>query len=156
MPKQPIRVHIFNQTYTLLADGDEREIQELAHEIDVLMTSIANRASSGDSTRIAVMACLHLADKLFGEDASGIIGRNIDINGVSRTSLQNLSVSNSKATTVWNARDGRTCSAAATTRISSNTSRAPASGTSTHRMANVADQGSAVRAVVSTARPGGV
>jgi cell division protein ZapA len=64
MPKQPIRVHIFNQTYTLLADGDEREIQELAHEIDELMTSIAHRASSGDSTRIAVMACLHLADKL--------------------------------------------------------------------------------------------
>ena len=28
------------------------------------MTSIANRASSGDSTRVAVLACLHLADKL--------------------------------------------------------------------------------------------
>jgi cell division protein ZapA len=64
MAKQPIRVHIFDQTYTLLADGDESEVQALAHEIDELMTSIANRASSGDSTRIAVMACLHLADKL--------------------------------------------------------------------------------------------
>jgi cell division protein ZapA len=64
MAKQPIRVHIFNQAYTLLADGDEGEVQALAHEIDELMTSIANRASSGDSTRIAVMACLHLADKL--------------------------------------------------------------------------------------------
>jgi cell division protein ZapA len=64
MPRQPIRVHIFNQTYTLLVDGDESEVQALAHEIDELMTSIANRASSGDSTRIAVMACMHLADKL--------------------------------------------------------------------------------------------
>lgn len=64
MAKQPIRVHIFNQTYTLLTDGDETEVQALAHEIDELMTTIANRASSGDSTRVAVLACLHLADKL--------------------------------------------------------------------------------------------
>ncbi len=64
MAKSPIRVHIFNQTYTLLTDGDEREVQAIAHEIDELMTSIANRASSGDSTRVAVLACLHLADKL--------------------------------------------------------------------------------------------
>jgi cell division protein ZapA len=86
MPRQPIRVHIFNQTYTLLADGDEREIQELAHEIDVLMTSIADRASSGDSTRIAVMACLHLADKLRSaenklrsyEDKSGKIAEMLE------------------------------------------------------------------------------
>jgi len=28
------------------------------------MTSIANRTSSGDSTRVAVLACLHLADQL--------------------------------------------------------------------------------------------
>jgi cell division protein ZapA len=86
MPKQPTRVHIFNQTYTLLADGDESEIQDLAHEIDVLMTSIANRASSGDSTRIAVMACLHLADKLRSaenklrlyEDKSGKIAEMLE------------------------------------------------------------------------------
>ena len=64
MPRQPIRVHIFNQTYTLLTDGDEAEVQAIAGEIDELMTSIANRASSGDSTRVAVLACLHLADKL--------------------------------------------------------------------------------------------
>jgi cell division protein ZapA len=64
MPRQPIRVHIFNQTYTLLTDGDEAEVQAIAYEIDELMTSIANRASSGDSTRVAVLACLHLADKL--------------------------------------------------------------------------------------------
>lgn len=86
MPKQPIRVHIFNQTYTLLADGDESEIQALAHEIDELMTSIANRASSGDSTRIAVLACLHLADKLHAvekklqsyQDQSGRIADLLD------------------------------------------------------------------------------
>ena len=65
MPKQPVRVHIFNQSYTLVAaDVDARAVQEIAHQIDELMVSIASRSSSGDSTRVAVMACLHLADKL--------------------------------------------------------------------------------------------
>jgi cell division protein ZapA len=64
MPKQPVRVQIFNQTYTLLADGDPREVEAVAHEIDDLMVTIANRTGTGDSTRVAVLACLHLADKL--------------------------------------------------------------------------------------------
>ena len=64
MPKQPVRVHIFNQSYTLLADGDAGEVHALAHEIDELMTAIAGRTGSGDSARVAVLACLHLADKL--------------------------------------------------------------------------------------------
>ncbi len=64
MPKQSVRVHIFNQTYTLLAEGDAAEVQEIAHGIDELMVSIAGQTSSGDSTRIAVLACLHLADRL--------------------------------------------------------------------------------------------
>jgi cell division protein ZapA len=64
MPKQPVRVHIFNQTYTLLADGDPGDVEAVAHEIDELMSSIANRAGTGDSMRVAVLACLHLADQL--------------------------------------------------------------------------------------------
>jgi len=64
MPKQPVRVHIFNQSYTLLADGDPAEVEMVAHEIDELMANIANRSGTGDSTRVAVLACLHLADKL--------------------------------------------------------------------------------------------
>ncbi len=69
MPKQPVRVHIFNQTYTLLADGDPGEVESAAHEIDELMAAIANRAGTGDSTRVAVLACLHLADKLRSTEA---------------------------------------------------------------------------------------
>lgn len=64
MPKQPVRVNIFNQTYTLLADGDAAEVEALSREIDELMVTIANRAGTGDSTRVAVLACLHLADQL--------------------------------------------------------------------------------------------
>jgi len=64
MSKQPVRVHIFNQAYTLLADGDPTEVQHVAEEIDALMNTIASRTSSSDAGRIAVLACLHLADKL--------------------------------------------------------------------------------------------
>jgi cell division protein ZapA len=64
MPKQSVRVHIFNQAYTLLTDDDAGEVQNIAQRIDELMVSIAGRTSSGDSTRVAVLACLHLADLL--------------------------------------------------------------------------------------------
>lgn len=64
MSKQPVRVHIFNQAYTLLADGDPNEVRQVADEIDSLMNSIASRTASSDASRVAVMACLHLADKL--------------------------------------------------------------------------------------------
>jgi len=62
--KQPVRVTILSRPYTLLATGDPREVEEVAASVDELMLSIAARAPNADSTRIAVMACLHLADKL--------------------------------------------------------------------------------------------
>ncbi len=66
--KQPVRVTIFNSPYSLLAQGDPQELIEAAHTVDDLMHSIASRSSTADSTRIAVMACLHLADKLRRHD----------------------------------------------------------------------------------------
>ena len=62
--KQPVRVTILSQPYTLLAGGDPREVETLAQEVNELMLSIAGRQPNADSTRIAVLACLHLADKL--------------------------------------------------------------------------------------------
>jgi cell division protein ZapA len=62
--KQPVRVTILSQPYTLLATGNRRDVEELAHEVDELMLSIASRQPNADSTRIAVLACLHLADRL--------------------------------------------------------------------------------------------
>lgn len=64
MSRQSVRVQIFNQSYSLLVDGDPQDVHEIAHQIDELMFTISNRGSSGDSTRVAVLACLHLADKL--------------------------------------------------------------------------------------------
>jgi cell division protein ZapA len=62
--KQPVRVTILSRPYTLLASGDPREVEEDAASVDELMLSIAAKAPQADSTRIAVLACLHLADKL--------------------------------------------------------------------------------------------
>ena len=63
---EPVRVTIFNQTYSLVATGDSGQIEELAHMVDELMMSISSRAGNLDSTRTAVLACLHLADQLNG------------------------------------------------------------------------------------------
>ncbi|MDP8981527.1 MAG: cell division protein ZapA [Acidobacteriota bacterium] len=61
---EPVRVIIFNQTYSLVATGDSAQVQEIAQRVDQLMTEIAARAGNVDSTRTAVLACLHLADQL--------------------------------------------------------------------------------------------
>ncbi|HCC58058.1 MAG TPA: cell division protein ZapA [Solibacterales bacterium] len=64
MDKKPVRVSIFNQSYTLLASGDASEVETLAQEVDELLHSISGKVGTADSTRIAVLACLHLADRL--------------------------------------------------------------------------------------------
>ena len=40
----------------------------IAQRIDDLMATIASRTGSGDSTRIAVLACLHMADQLLAAE----------------------------------------------------------------------------------------
>jgi cell division protein ZapA len=96
MPKQPVRVHIFNQTYTLLADGDPGEVEAVAHEIDDLMATIANHAGTGDSTRVAVLACLHLADKLRSTQAQLrlIEDKSARIAGILEQALDNAHLEN--------------------------------------------------------------
>lgn len=62
--RKTVRVTIFNQTYSLVATDEPGEVEALAHSVDELMTEIAQRAGNADSNRIAVLACLHLADRL--------------------------------------------------------------------------------------------
>ncbi|HTS63378.1 MAG TPA: cell division protein ZapA [Candidatus Acidoferrales bacterium] len=62
--KQPVRVTILSRPYTLLATGNPQEVEEVAASVNELMLSIASKAPNADSTRIAVLACMHLADKL--------------------------------------------------------------------------------------------
>lgn len=74
----PVRVTIFNQTYSLMAaDNEAAQVQELAHAVDDLMRSIASKAGNIDSTRTAVLACLHLADRVrsLEQEAATLKGR---------------------------------------------------------------------------------
>ena len=62
--RQQVRVTILSRPYTLLTSGDSREVEEVAAGVNELMLSIAAKAPNADSTRIDVLACLHLADRL--------------------------------------------------------------------------------------------
>jgi cell division protein ZapA len=62
--KQPVRVTILSRPYVLRTAGDPREVERVAASVDELMLNIASRAPNADSTHIAVLACLHLADKM--------------------------------------------------------------------------------------------
>jgi cell division protein ZapA len=85
--KQEVRVTVLNQSFTLLTAGDPQEVIELAQQIDDLMHGIAARSPNLDSTRVAVLACLHLAEQLRSREAnidsklrefSGLLDRAIE------------------------------------------------------------------------------
>jgi cell division protein ZapA (FtsZ GTPase activity inhibitor) len=61
--KKPVKVTIFNQTYTIVSADDPEEIERLAQTVDELMRIYA-KAGNIDATRIAVLASLHLADQI--------------------------------------------------------------------------------------------
>lgn len=66
--RQSVQVNIFHQTYTLRVSDDERDVVELADSVDQLMSAIASRSPNADTLRVAVLACLHLADRLRSVD----------------------------------------------------------------------------------------
>ncbi len=63
-----VRVTIFNQPYNLAVTGDVSDVESLANSVDELMTevAVAQRATGVDAMRVAVLTCLHLADRLQG------------------------------------------------------------------------------------------
>lgn len=62
--KRTVRVTIFQQPYTLRVSGEPGETEALAQAVDSLMNQIATRTSGADPSRVAVLACLHLADRI--------------------------------------------------------------------------------------------
>jgi cell division protein ZapA len=62
--KQPVRVTILSRPYVLRTAGDPRDVEQVAASVDELMLTIASKAPNADSTHIAVLACLHMADRL--------------------------------------------------------------------------------------------
>jgi cell division protein ZapA len=62
--RKTVRVTIYNQPYTLAVSGESSEVETLAQSVDQLMSDIAQRAGNVDGSSVAVLACLHLADRL--------------------------------------------------------------------------------------------
>jgi cell division protein ZapA len=62
--KQPVRLSIFNQTFTLRVSGDTDEILRAANDVDELMSQIA-KSGNMETFRIAILACLHLQDRIY-------------------------------------------------------------------------------------------
>ncbi len=62
--RKTVRVTIFNQSYTLSAGTDAGEVESIAHTVDDLMTDLARHAGTTDPTRLAVLASMHMADRL--------------------------------------------------------------------------------------------
>jgi cell division protein ZapA (FtsZ GTPase activity inhibitor) len=62
--KRTYKVRIFQQTYSIVSSANEAEFQLIADHVDQLMHTIASRSGSTDGTRAAVMAAMHLADRL--------------------------------------------------------------------------------------------
>ena len=60
-------VEVFGQRLGVRADGDATRLQELARFVDYRMREVADRSSSVDTVKIAVLTALNIADELFQE-----------------------------------------------------------------------------------------
>ena len=60
--KKPVRLTIYNQTFTLRSSDPDR-LAKAANEVDELMSAIA-KSGNMDTSRVAILACLHLQDRI--------------------------------------------------------------------------------------------
>lgn len=60
----PVKVQIFGQTYTIRGELDEKYVLKLAAYVDEKMHAIADRTSTVDTQKAAVLAALAIADEL--------------------------------------------------------------------------------------------
>lgn len=59
-----VRVEIYDQTYHIRGELDERYVADLARFVDQKMRSVAEATRTVDSLRVAVLAALNIADEL--------------------------------------------------------------------------------------------
>lgn len=60
-----MKVEIFDQTYNVQTDGEENHLRNVASFLDEKMRAVAESTRQVDSTRVAVLAALNIADELF-------------------------------------------------------------------------------------------
>lgn len=58
-----MKVEIFDQTYNVQADGDEDYLHKVASFVDEKMRAVAESTRQVDSTRVAVLTALNIADE---------------------------------------------------------------------------------------------
>jgi cell division protein ZapA len=61
----PLKIEIYDQSYSVSADGNEEHLQELAAYVDAKMREVATATRMVDSLKVAVLASLNIADELF-------------------------------------------------------------------------------------------
>jgi cell division protein ZapA len=62
---QVVAVEIFGQRYPIRSTLDPAYVAELATYVDEKMQSAADETPTGDTTKLAVLAALNIADELF-------------------------------------------------------------------------------------------
>lgn len=60
-----MKVEIFDQTYNVQAEGDEDYLRKVASFVDEKMRAVADSTRQVDSTRVAVLTALNIADEFF-------------------------------------------------------------------------------------------
>jgi cell division protein ZapA len=60
----PVKVQIFEQTYSIRGELDEKYVQKLAKYVDEKMHAIADATATVDTQKVAVLAALAIADEL--------------------------------------------------------------------------------------------
>ncbi len=64
-----MKIEIYDQSYSINADGNEEYLQEVAAYVDTKMREIAAATKMVDSLKVAVLASLNIADELFTQRA---------------------------------------------------------------------------------------
>ena len=60
-----VQVEIHGRTYTLRGEREPEAVKELAAYVNDKMSEITSRSTTADTTRIAILTALNLADELF-------------------------------------------------------------------------------------------
>jgi len=72
-----VEVEIFGSTFSLRGGSAPEHLRRLATLVDAKMREVAEHTATVDSTKIAVLAALNLAEELF-ERRGGLVGENDD------------------------------------------------------------------------------
>jgi len=63
-----VQVEIGGRTYTLRGSRNPDSVRDLAAYVDGKMSEISRRTSTADTTRLAILAALNIADELFRKE----------------------------------------------------------------------------------------